>query len=178
LRRVFSQLDMPVPDGAMAADAAATGDETANNDSIDIGLAHYWRDLGNAAQSYRLNEPTCLDAIGALTSKVLPAIFNTNQDSLHHKYQEIIIKNPWLIHKLFDAYTSKTYHKIRRLGMCISRIDRLPGIIYLPSIDVFRDLRTQEAPEQEEFIETTGEGKEGGSLSAQRRRFLMTTSLV
>ena len=35
LRRVFSQLDMPVPDGAMAADAAATGDETANNVSVD-----------------------------------------------------------------------------------------------------------------------------------------------
>jgi len=118
VRRIFSQIDMPVPERAMAADTAATGDETANNDSVDSRLAHYWRDLMNAAQSYRLNEPTCLDAIGALTSKLLPAIFNTNQDSLHHEYQDIIIQNPWLVHKLFDAYKSREYHKIQRLGVC------------------------------------------------------------
>ena len=120
---------MPVPDGAMAADAAATGDETANNVSVGNKVEPHELLLELVEQHYRLNEKSCLNAIRALVSKLLPAIFNTNQDSLHHKYQDIIIQNPWLVHKLFDANKSREYHKIQRLGMCSSQIDRLPGII-------------------------------------------------
>ena len=125
---VFSQLDMPLPDGAMD-NAAATEDETANNASVDSRLKSQKYGLNLAERSYRLTQRDCLDAIGVLASYLLPAIFSPSHDSLHDAYGRIIIKNPWLVHKLFDAYKSGEYHKIRRLGMCSSQIVRSPGLI-------------------------------------------------
>jgi hypothetical protein len=126
LHGVFSQLDMPVPDGAMAAEMPATEDETVNNGSVASRVETYKWAFKVLERWYQLDETTCVDAIHNHASKLLPAIFNTNQDSLHHEYEEIIIQNPWLVHKLFDAFRSGEYHKIQRLGMCGSRIVRPP----------------------------------------------------
>ena len=110
------QLDMPVPDGAMD-DAPATAEEADNNAMVkSILRTHTW--LLHMKENYRYDTKWCMAAIRSLATQMLPAIFNTSHDSLHDAYEKIIIENPWLVHKLFDAYGSGEYHKIQRLGMC------------------------------------------------------------
>ncbi|KAK2459288.1 hypothetical protein APHAL10511_008709 [Amanita phalloides] len=141
---IFLQLNMPVPDGAMD-DAPATEDEKANNASVKSRLEYQEFALEFGAVYYRMDTSHCVLATKQLAAILLPAIFNTSQDFQHKSaYEAIIIENPWLVTKLFDAYKSREYHKIRRLA-------------------VFRPLQIRENEknlELEGFIETTGEGKE------------------
>ncbi|KAK2465752.1 hypothetical protein APHAL10511_002296 [Amanita phalloides] len=122
---VFHQLDMPIPDGAMD-DSPATADETNNNASVKSRLEEYrgHQMIPSLGESYRLNTSFCQAAIDALTVLMLPAIFNTTDDSLRQVYDGIIIENPWIVHKLFDAYKSGEYHKIRRLAIFTAMLGR------------------------------------------------------
>ncbi|KAK2467680.1 hypothetical protein APHAL10511_000274 [Amanita phalloides] len=141
---IFLQLDMPVPDGAMD-DAPATEDEKANNACVKSRLESQKKlcsGLEFWVGCYQMDVTRCAYAVDALITLLLPAIFNTSQDD--SAYEAIIIENPWLVTKLFDAYKYGEYHKIRRLA-------------------VFRTLqirKNEKDLEQEGFIEATGEGKE------------------
>ena len=127
LARVFSQLNMPVPDGAMAG--AAEDEDEAKDLSVDRRLEPHRITLELAVRLYEVDESTCSNAVDLMASGVLPAIFNTSQNSRHGEYKKIIIENPWLVRQLFDACQSRAYQKIRRLGMCSSQIVRSPGLI-------------------------------------------------
>jgi len=109
----ISQLDMPVPDGVMD-NAAATEDETSNNASVNRRLDSTQASYLPFAERWVREPVFCSDGINLLADVLLPVIFNTRHDDLHDAYEGIIIENPWLVNKLFDAYK---YHKIRRLGV-------------------------------------------------------------
>jgi hypothetical protein len=68
------------------------------------------------------------DAVELLASVLLPAIFNDSQDVSVQDYRDTIIRNPWLVKVLFNAFKNGQFHDVQRIGLCGSYIARPPPL--------------------------------------------------
>jgi hypothetical protein len=107
---VFSQLDMLVPEDAVAddnwIDAAAL---ECKADSLVLSIVDYF------THRYSHDEKICEVAVHTLAAVLLPFIFRDHKDGQSVNYTDIINRNPWLVRMLFTAHESGQYKDIRRL---------------------------------------------------------------
>ncbi|KAI0290146.1 hypothetical protein BC826DRAFT_571487 [Russula brevipes] len=117
MQTVFSRLHIPVPNDAMVD--TDVDDDTVNT-QVKRRLAEYPPDslllLKLATRNPGMDEDHCSDAIDALASVLLPAVFDhSRNDSRVLSYKGIIKRNPWLIKELCRAHKSEKYQVIQRL---------------------------------------------------------------
>ena len=80
------------------------------------------------ADSYHHSVVKCACAVELLAYILLPAIFYDSQDVSFQDYEDTIIRNPWLVKVLFDAFKNGQFHDVRRIGLCGSYIARPPPL--------------------------------------------------
>jgi len=129
---MLDQLNMAVPQDAMADHITNTKhalDAHALNARVKKELSKRLpRALEIYANSYHHSVEKCECAVDSLSSKLLPAIFYDSQDVSFQDYEDTIIRNPWLVKVLFDAFKNGQSHDVRRIGLCGSYIARPPPL--------------------------------------------------
>ena len=123
---VFSQLDMDIPENALVGDSTLADDilDKDVHKELSNQTEAMRRYLASAPFLYRVNHENCSNAIYALASVLLPAIFKDNQVA---SYKDTIKRHPWLVKMLVDAYSEGMYGNIRRIGL-LRQLDRLSAV--------------------------------------------------
>ena len=122
---------MDIPENAQVDDSTIADDilDEDVNKQLSNQTQTNRRYLASAPFLYRVNHENCSNAIYALASVLLPAIFKDNQVA---SYEDTIKRNPWLVKLLIDAYNKQMYGNIRRVGL-LQQLDHLSPALNLPA---------------------------------------------